>query len=168
MRMVSSAKNYIRIHDTKKNIVPKDYQRILIFGAGGSTARLVIEKLSENLSADLANKKIQTQYYFLGSNEEDVSRKFKGIIQKEHYDAYMIFIQNDAFLLKDTYFYRELPRVLVRLNQSLGIQLYEGNDTGNSIWEAIMEMNFDFTHDKSYKNISEKIIKNMNENLLCD
>jgi hypothetical protein len=69
----SYGKNYVKILDTKKNIVPKDYHRVLILAAGTSTVRLVIEKLYESLAADFLNKKIETQYYYLGSNKDDVS-----------------------------------------------------------------------------------------------
>jgi len=164
----SYGKNYVKILDTKKNIVPKDYHKILILAAGTSTVRLVIEKLYESLSVDFLKKKIETRYYYLGSNKDEVSKKFKEIIETEQYDAFMVFIQNDPSLLMETYFYRELPRALVRLNQSIAVQLYDAPDAGNSIWEATMQMNFALTHDRSYKNISEKLLKNMKENLLCD
>jgi site-specific DNA-cytosine methylase len=164
----SYGKNYVKILDTKKNIVPKDYHRVLILAAGTSTVRLVIEKLYESLAADFLNKKIETQYYYLGSNKDDVSRKFKEIRETEHFDAFMVFIQNDPSLLMETYFYRELPRALVRLNQSIAVQLYDATDARNSIWEAMMQMNFALTHDRSYKNISENLLKNMKENFLCD
>lgn len=164
----SYGKNYVKIVDTKKNIVPKDYHRVLILAAGTSTVRLVIEKLYESLAVGFLNKKIETQYYYLGSSKDDVSRKFKDILETEHYDAFLVFIQNDPSLLMETYFYRELPRALVRLNQSIAVQLYDATDARNSIWEAMMQMNFALTHDKSYKNISEKLLKNMKENLLCN
>jgi hypothetical protein len=161
-------KNYVKIVDIKKNIVPKAYHRVLILAAGTSTVRLVIEKLYESLAADFLNKRIETRYYYLGSSKDDVSRKFKDIVETEHYDAFIVFIQNDPSLLMETYFYRELPRALVRLNQSIAVQLYDATDAGNSIWEAMMQMNFALTHDKNYKNISEKLLKNMKENFLCD
>lgn len=168
VRAVTFANNYVRIEDVKKNTLAKDYHKILILGAGTSVVRLVLEKLYENLSVGLLTKKIETDYCFLGNDKEEVNKKYKEILRKKDFDACLVFIQNNPSLINETYIFRELPRAYARLNQSIAIGLFESNDASNSVWEAIMEINFVLTHDKNYKTISTQIIKEMKDNLLCN
>lgn len=160
--------NYVRIKDIKKNTAAKDFDKILILGIGSASVRLVVDNLYEKLAIDLKDRKIESAYFFLGNNGDDASRKLKQILQNDNYEALMFFTQADISQLSESYYLRELPRALIKLDQAVAIRLVDINDSKNSIWEAMMEMNFTLTGKKVYQKISDLIIKNMKDNLLCD
>lgn len=157
--------NYIKIEDTKKNTVPKDYQKILILGMGTSSVRMVVEKLYEEIAVGLKNRKMQSSFYFLGSNKEGINHNADQP-DKEKYDAALIFKQASDSYFMESYVLRELPRLSIKLDQDIIIQLIEFKGGENLIWEARMAMDFTISSKKFYKKISNQIIKNMKGNLL--
>lgn len=160
--------NYVTIADVKKNNIPRSYRKILIFGAGTSLVRLVIDKLDEQLAPALKNKKIESSYHFLGSDKDEATEKSEQILKIEKCDAIMVFMQASDSYINETTFIEGLPLRDIRGNQTVAVQLFDVNDKDHAIWEAIIDMNFTLTSDKSYKKISDLILKTMQENLILN
>lgn len=156
--------NYVRLTDIKKNTLLKDYHKILIFGAGTAPVRLVIDKLDEHLATELKNKKIESSHYFLGSDKEMAIEKSEQIAKSENHDAVMIFTQAEDSYLRETIFIEGLPLRDIKAHQTVAVQLFEISDRDHPVWAAIIQMNFSLTSNKTYKKISEQILKSMYEN----
>ena len=159
--------NYIRLKDIKKNTVPKSYNKVAVFGAGTLAVRLVLDNLYENLVADLKEKGIESDYHFLGSDKEHALNEFTKILQSENCDAVMILTQADASQITEISYLEDLPFRNIKLDQAIGIQFFDLEDIEHPIWETMVTMNFDLTRDKEYKNLSSKILKSMEENMIC-
>jgi protein TonB len=160
--------NYVSVVDVKKNTVPRAYRKILLFGAGNSLVRLVIDKLDEQLAAELKNKRIESNYYFLGNDKDDALEKSEQILKAEKCDAIMVFMQVADSYIKETTLIEGLPIREIKGRQTVAVQLFDANDKEHSIWEATISMNFNLTSDKAYKKIFDQILKNMYENLILN
>lgn len=160
--------NYVRLTDIKRNTLPKDYHKILIFGAGTAPVRLVIDKLDEHLAPELKNNRIESSYYFLGSDKDMAIEKSEQIAKSEKHDAVMIFTQAEDSYLRETIFIEGLPLRDIRGQQTVAVQLFDVNDRDHPVWAAIIRMNFSLTNNKAYKNISDLILKSMHENRIWD
>jgi len=77
-----------------------------------------------------------------------------------HFHWYACFIQTDLSevteINDDSY---DFQLRSIKLNQMLGIKLYDGPDNKNSIWDATLKMNCNFTKSKVYSDISSRILK---------
>jgi len=163
-----SESNYVRIRDIKENTVLREYRKILVCGAGTVAVRMVVDNLYENLAFDFNEKKIESDYRFLGNDKENIIKKLEEFKDAENFDAVLIFMQADPSHLTETYYIEGLPMRDMKLYQTISIQLLDLKDKSNSIWEAMITMNMSVLNKKVYKDISVQILKNMKANMIYD
>src|SRR5690606_13066392 len=105
----------------------------LVIGMGTPFVRFFAEQLYKELAVDLKEKNIQSSFLFLGSNREEINQNFNRI-DKEVYDAALVLKQVGNSYYVESYLVSELPRLSIKFDQELSIQLIEFPDENNSIW----------------------------------
>ncbi len=170
----------ITLTETKKNIIQKKFNNILIIGAGSTATRLFLDNLTQDLIKELNRKNIEATYYYDGKLDRNTQINFKNFIN-EKYDAYIVFNLSDtSYVHKKN---KSLPLNIpissgggtaqINLNYSklryaedFLIEFFEYSNSKVSLWEAVLKLNFDFSKEKFYHNITNMLVKNFKENKL--
>ena len=154
--------NEIVVNEITGNPSQKAYHNLLICGAGSLQAKLVYEKLYPYLSYDLGGKNISTEYVFLGSDTVD----FNKLMQGDKYDAYMIL--REKFPADEYHINSGVgpgSRAIVNeFKEMLAINIYEGRDIHEPVWNANVKLHFLLNEDKIYPALCRLVIQRLEQN----
>jgi len=168
-------KKYIDYAETKNELAKNSFSRILIVGTGTSGTHLFLQNLSEELNKRLKQNNVETSYFHLGNNQVQANKMFDDIIQKNTYDAVLLFAQldgnHDPVIIHSgggevptrnggsimfEYSYRT-----IRFQQQFLIKYFNISDLSRSIVDAKLDIKMDFLNPDDYSTVSEKIIQSL-------
>ena len=170
----------INLTETKKNTIEKKFKNVLIIGAGSTATRLFLDNLTRNLIEALNKEKIEATYYYDGKLDRNTQIEFKNFVN-EKYDGYIVFNLSDTSYVhtKNKTLPLSIPvssaggTAQINLNYSrlryaenFLIEFFEYSNTKVSVWEATLKLNFDFSKEKFYYNITRILMKSFKQNQL--
>jgi hypothetical protein len=164
----TSAQRY-KITEVKSNTEIKSFKKILLLGEGNISARLFFENLSEKMILKLNKLNIICTYKFVESTKTKVN--LEDYIDKDH-DAFILFIPQKYALASinvssnldinlpssNSYATINTNSRSVLFEETYLILFFENNFKEGDIWSAELDVNCDFSSNKIYKKISNKLM----------
>jgi hypothetical protein len=167
-----------KITEIKKNTEIKKFNKILLIGEGNMASRFFLENLSEKIMEKLIKLNIECDYKFIEPTKAKIEirnymdKKYKGYIyfNPQEYSKAVMIANSDDFNIV-------IPPLTTRSNASIRlgnmifkeryeIFFFENSESDDSIWNAELEVNFDFSEERIYKKITRKLILALKNNYL--
>lgn len=176
----ASMKNphYIKFDETQLNQKRKPIKNLIIVGIGKLPTRFFLDKITNRLITDLEKKGIKTTYYFLGDDFAKAKKQFDTLTIVKDCDAVMSFFQTDSAEVRQVVdnLYMPAPTTFLvhaqikhlRFNQGFNIKIYEPKNLMQSFWQSALNIDYDFNDPILYHTISNRIIKSLKKNNLCN
>ncbi len=162
----------ITLVETQQNEKKISCKKILMIGAGSIESRFFLDKLAFKIKQDLKKNKVELDYNYLGKINKDSSIEINKILTN-NYDAILVFNPVDTSNIQEKsetarYDYRPPSGGYVGVNVTTKtikyIQRFDVSMFNNQtlpIWAAILKVTIDYTKDKNYSIISNKIINQL-------
>jgi hypothetical protein len=167
-----------KITEIKKNTEIKKFNKILLIGEGNMASRFFLENLSEKIMEKLKKLNIECDYKFIEPTKAKIEirnymdKKYKGYIyfNPQEYSKAVMIANSDDFNIV-------IPPLTTHSNASIRlgnmifkeryeIFFFENSASDDSIWNAELEVNFDFSEERIYKKITRKLILALKNNYL--
>ena len=152
----------------KNSLTAKDYgppERVLIIGAGSVVSEIFMENLTENITARLNKKRIESNIVFL-KNIKAGTPFDQSSLDSSGYDAYIIFhpLDNSKIVMnraRQVTLYRWVRIKAISphsYKQNFLVQIYMKADKVKPVWETSLQVDLDPTDKEEYNGISSYIL----------
>ncbi len=167
----------ITLVETQQNEKKLTIKKILMVGAGSIESRFFLDKLATKIKQDFKKNNVELDYNYLGKINKDSSIQINKMLYK-NYDAILVFNPVDTSNLEEKFVTERygynppsggyvgvnVSKRTIKYIQRFDISIYD-NEMG-TLWAAILKITIDYSKDKNYSIISDKIMKELMNNKL--
>lgn len=149
---------------TKYNFTPRHYKTIMMEGFGTSASRLFFDHLYEALALELYKADIILEKKFEVNGGDALAQSVSKPTQHVSHDAVLIIAPKPAASVNEKNITD--PVHTNQIEQNYQLALYDRATADNPVWELILNITIDFTQEKPYQILAQKVFEDMKKNQL--